>query len=150
MRSKVLSILLFLLMISHAVKAQNSGVGIGIILGEPTGLSVKKWLSSSNSLNGAAAWSFVDSGALHLHADYVFHNFDLIHPNVGKAALYYGLGGRIKIMTNSRVGIRVPVGLNYMLEDNPLDLFIEIVPMLDLVPTTSFSVNAAIGIRYFL
>ncbi|MBN1465630.1 hypothetical protein JXA02_07720 [candidate division KSB1 bacterium] len=146
---RLFSAALFILIVSHSATAQHSGIGVGLILGEPTGISVKNWLNSGHSLNGAAAWSFVDTGALHVHIDYVFHNFDLIKPEVGKMALYYGLGGRLKLTTDSRLGIRVPVGLNYMLQDNPLDLFLELVPMLDLVPATSFTINAAIGIRYF-
>ena len=106
-------------------------------------------MDSDNSINGAAVWSFIDTGALHIHVDYVFHNFDIFEPDVGKLALYYGLGGRLKLTDKSKLGARVPIGLNYIIKNNPLDLFIEIVPMLDLIPATTFNVNAAIGIRYF-
>lgn len=141
--------LLLFLLTTITASTQTSGVGVGLILGEPTGISVKNWLSAKYSINGAAAWSFAETGAIHLHADYVFHNFELLNPDVGELAFYYGLGGRIKLAEKSRLGLRVPLGLNYVLEDNPLDLFLEVVPMLDLVPETYFTVNAAIGIRYF-
>ena len=149
MKLKILLLLLLCTIMIGSVHAQTSGVGVGLILGEPTGISFKSWMNSSYALNGAAAWSFVNTGAVHIHADYVFHNFDLFHRDVGKMAFYYGLGGRLKLTNNSRLGVRVPLGLNYMLKDNPLDIFLEVVPMLDLAPATTFTVNAAIGIRYF-
>jgi hypothetical protein len=149
MKTKVVQILFYLLVIATASGAQHNGVGVGIILGEPTGISVKQWTSSTNSINVAAAWSFAENSALHLHADYVFHNVDLFHPNSGTLALYYGLGGRLKLTSKSQLAARIPIGLNYMIANNPLDLFIEIVPMLNLVPSTDFYTNAAIGIRYF-
>ncbi len=67
--------------------------------------------------------------------------------------IYYGIGGRIKFIENrghdNRVGIRIPVGINYLPGTIPLDFFFEIVPLLDLVPKTDFGVNGGIGFRYF-
>ncbi|MBP2681688.1 MAG: hypothetical protein H6Q78_1551, partial [Candidatus Krumholzibacteriota bacterium] len=44
---------------------------------------------------------------------------------------------------------RVPVGLTYIFDGAPLDIFFEIVPILDLIPDTEFDANAAIGIRFY-
>ena len=52
----------------------QEGLGLGIILGEPTGISFKSWLSTTTAFDMAAAWSFVDEDALHLHGDYLVHN----------------------------------------------------------------------------
>ena len=138
-----------LIAIPQITLAQDSGFGLGIIVGDPTGLSGKYWLGNNSAIDGAAAWSFGGDGALHLHADYLLHNFSLITIPKGKLPLYYGIGGRIKFSDDARVSVRIPVGLDYMLEGAPLDLFLEIVPMLDLVPDTDFSLNAGLGIRYF-
>jgi len=48
-----------------------------------------------------------------------------------------------------KVGVRIPVGINYIFAKAPLDIFLEIVPMLELVPRTEFNLNGGIGIRYF-
>ena len=132
-----------------AVSAQDSGFGLGIILGEPTGLSCKIWTTSTTAIDGAAAWSFADESALHLHADYIFHNFSLIDVEQGEVPIYFGLGGRVKLEDDSKIGIRIPVGIEYFFEGAPLDLFLELVPILDLAPDTEFEFNGAIGIRYF-
>ena len=141
--------MLTLMLASATVTAQESGFGLGVIVGEPTGLSWKFWTGSVTAVDGAAAWSFADESALHLHADIIFHDFTRIYVEKGKFPLYFGLGGRIKLEKKSRIGIRIPLGITYIPERLPLDMFLEIVPILDLVPGTEFDFNAAIGIRYF-
>ncbi len=46
-------------------------------------------------------------------------------------------------------GVRIPVGLKYYLAKQSIDLFVEIVPVLDIVPDTDFDVDAAIGARFY-
>jgi len=145
---KILSITFLLLFIS-LTKAQNSGVGLGLIVGEPTGISFKYWTGSTTAFDGALAWSFIDEGAFHIHGDYIFHNFTLITIPEGKLPFYYGIGARLKTSHDSRLGVRVPFGLAYLFQNAPVDIFLEIVPILDLTPKTDFSINAAIGARYF-
>lgn len=143
-------IILFLAaVICDANFAQNKHVGVGIIVGEPTGLSFKYWTSSTTAFDAALAWSFIDGGAFHIHADYIFHNFNLIRISEGKLPFYYGIGGRIKTADKFRFGVRVPLGLAYMFNTAPVDIFLEVVPILDLAPKTDFKINAAIGARYF-
>lgn len=129
--------------------AAQGTFGLGIIVGEPTGVSAKLWMSERSAIDAAAAWSFSDEAALTLVADYLLHNFDLINVEKGQLPVYFGVGGRVKFESESKVGIRIPVGLAYIFDGMPLDVFFEIVPLLDLVPDTEFDVNASIGIRYF-
>ncbi len=132
-----------------SVYGQDKNIGLGIIVGEPTGVSFKYWTSSTTAFDAALAWSFIDEGAFHLHADYLFHNFNLLRIPEGRLPFYYGIGGRIKTATKSRIGVRVPLGLAYMFNDTPVDIFLEVVPILDLAPKTDFKINAALGARYF-
>ncbi|MCF7794209.1 MAG: hypothetical protein K9M95_04185 [Candidatus Cloacimonetes bacterium] len=135
-----------LLIIVMSIYAQNSGTGLGIILGEPTGLSAKLWTGKSTAFDAAAAWSFGDEGALHIHADMLWHNFGLINQQL---PVYYGIGVRVKLADDPNVGIRVPIGIAYQVSGAPLDIFLEVVPILDLMPETDFGFNGALGVRYF-
>jgi hypothetical protein len=45
--------------------------------------------------------------------------------------------------------VRLPVGLEYLFQRAPLDLFVEVVPVLDLTPESTVNVSASIGTRYF-
>lgn len=145
---KLLSMFLLLLFVSM-VKAQSSGPGLGIIVGEPTGISFKYWTSSTTAFDAALAWSFIDEGAFHIHGDYLFHNMRLISVPEGKLPFYYGIGARIKTANDTKLGVRVPLGLAYLFQNAPIDIFLEIVPILDLTPKTDFGINAALGARYF-
>lgn len=132
------------------------GLGIGIIAGEPTGLSVKKWINESSAVDAAFAWSFIDNTSFQIHADYLRHKFDLIREFNARTPFYYGIGGRLKFKggngnkDESRAGIRIPVGLSYLFEEEPVDIFIEFAPILDIAPETGMDLSAAIGIRYYL
>jgi len=138
--------------------AQDEGFGIGVIIGEPTGLSLKKWVSRTAAIDGAIAWAFDPNTSFHVHADYLIHDYDLVKPDVGALPLYAGIGARLKFQderrgrhrdSRTRTGVRIPLGMNYHFAQAPVDLFLEIVPILDLTPRTDVSLNAAIGARYF-
>ena len=128
---------------------------VGIILGSPTGLSVKWWTKPSVAWDGAVGWDVGGDGFFYLHADYLLHNRDVVRKmdleaavTEGELLFYYGLGGRLEAGDNSRLGGRLPLGLEYFFADVPLQGFIEIVPLLDLLPKTAFRFQGGIGIRY--
>ncbi len=129
----------------------NDGFGIGVIVGEPTGLSLKHWVSDATAFDAAAGWSFEGRTSLHLHGSYLFHDFNMIPVEKGHLPVYAGIGARFKGREgkSDRVGVRVPVGIAYHIEEVPLEVFGEIVPILDVVPSSRLSLNAAVGIRYF-
>ena len=140
-------VVIFLLAVSSTY-AQKS-FGIGIILGEPTGLSAKLWTGGSNAFDFGAAWSFKGSGNLLLQADYVWHS-SLAKASSGGLMLYYGIGGRVVFSNDPDVGLRVPIGLDYIFSSAPIDIFVEVVPIMDFIPSTDFELNGGIGIRFWL
>lgn len=146
---KIVYTILLLLTVASFSRVQGQGkFGLGIIVGEPTGLSAKLFLSKSSALDAALGWSFAKYGAVHIHADYLLH-FYAISPEV---PLYAGIGGRLKLQSGSndlRFGARIPLGIAYTPSSTPIDLFLEIVPLLDFVPASEFNLNGAIGGRYY-
>ena len=136
--------------ISNTADAQSreSNTELGIILGEPTGISLKAWQSDNVAFDAGLAWSFGDNGSLHLHGDYLRHNW--LDVESGSLALYYGLGARLQLADDPRLGARIPVGLQYNIPDTRLTTFFEVAPLLDLVPETSFDVNGGLGLRIYL
>lgn len=152
---KVLSATLLTLILAmgagslHAQQA-GEGLGIGFIVGEPTGLSIKSWTGGGNAFDLGIAWSLGRHDALHVHADYLWHSA-LDEVDEGGLLLYYGLGGRIVFVEDdARVGLRIPFGITYLFGDAPLDIFLEVAPVLDLVPSSDFDVNAAAGLRIYI
>lgn len=132
---------------------------LGIIVGEPTGLSYKHGLQNGNSIATAAAWSFGENESLQIHADYLFNTGKLNTPAElkGNSQWYLGAGARLKLKDdndNGRnrdddlLGVRLPLGINFYPLQAPVELFAEIVPVMDLIPHSDFDINAAIGARY--
>ena len=132
---------------------------IGILLGEPTGISAKYWTTGNTAVDVGIAWSFGDGGNFHLHADYLFHNFDFFDVDKGALPIYFGIGGRLRFEDDDnalvgeddddyRVGLRVAIGIEYILESNPFGFFFEIAPIVDFLPDTEADVNGGIGVRY--
>lgn len=136
---------------SSAASEHRSSFGAGIILGEPTGVSMKLWTGSSNAVQGAVAWSFTEHTNLHLHADYIWHRWDVFDVEKGSLPLYFGVGGRLRLRdeVDDTLGVRFPVGVAYEFADAPFDLFFELVPVLDIAPSSEFDLNAAVGGRYY-
>ncbi len=130
-------------------RAQKEGFGLGVLLGEPTGINFKAWTGYKTAVVGTAAWSFGHQNSFQANIDYIFHDFDLIRLDDDYLPIYYGIGVRVKTTTDVRMGIRFPLGINYMFEKAPLDIFVELVPVFDLAPKTELYLNGGIGIRYF-
>ncbi len=149
MKRPIVILLFAIIFFPCAMMAQDQDFGLGFMLGEPTGISFKKWTGSKTAIDGAVAWSFSGQNSLHLHADYLVHNFNLIEVEKGRLPVYFGLGARLKLEDRTKLGVRIPVGVCYIFEDAPLDVFFELVPIFDLVPDTGFSISGSIGIRYY-
>lgn len=125
----------------------DKSLGLGAMLGEPTGVSVKVWIGNQSAFDIGAAWSLSGRNeALHLHADLLWHSW---FPDTENLAIYYGIGGRVIFTEDAHAGVRIPLGLTYVFEEIPFDLFVEAVPILDLAPDTEFAGNGAVGIRYY-
>jgi hypothetical protein len=126
--------------------------GAGIILGEPTGLSAKYFLNDTLAIDGAAGWSLDDHTDFYLHSDLLVHKFDLFNVSKGRLPLYFGGGAFVRFRDehhDDELGVRVPVGISYMFEGTPVDIFAELAPGIDLAPSTRIDFTGGVGIRYW-
>ncbi len=124
--------------------------GVGIILGEPTGISLKYWVNRDVGVAGELAWSL--GGYLHVHGDFLLHERRLLKDlNIkeGSFVLHYGIGARLKAEKRAVFGIRIPLGINFIFRRLPLDIFLEIVPVMNLIPSTTLDLNGGIGLRFY-
>jgi len=143
-------VLLAAIVLGGAMQAAAAPFGVGIIAGEPSGLSFKQWVSASTAFVAGAAWSFEGDPAFHVHLDYVIHRPRPVDLGSGRWFFYFGVGGRVKLEEDdSLIGPRIPLGIDYMFEGVPVDLFLEVAPGIDLAPDTEFRMNGGIGVRFF-
>ena len=125
--------------------AQERGFGFGVIIGEPTGFSAKLWSSPVNALDFGFGCSvggdrldkysgnYDGGGRVHFHMDYLWHSFEAIHSDV-RLPVYYGVGGRFNNGAgyNSSLAIRGVFGIAWLAREAPVDMFLELVPTLQL------------------
>lgn len=154
-------LLLFLALGFSPAQAQDddSRVGVGLMIGEPTGLSFKIWTSGTKAFDAGLAWSVGRYDAVNIHVDHLWHNANVFDEvDEGLLAVYLGVGARLIFAddypdpgdNDVLMGVRVPVGINYLFDGNPLELFLEIAPVVNLVPETDFDINGALGLRVYL
>jgi hypothetical protein len=107
------------------------GTPSGVIVIRPAPLDIK----IGYDLGGIGSGG--ESNFLHLSCDYRFVDK---YPLVDTLSLYVGAGGYLGILTgnvqdNVVIGGRVPVGVQVFLLDGTIEVFVEIVPTVKLLPT---------------
>lgn len=131
-------------------QAHKGDFGAGIFIGEPSLVTGKIWTDSHNAIDMGLGWSFGHDSQLIMQGDYLHNLYGLVkNINRGQLLFYYGVGGRIILGNNDRLGVRVPLGADYLVQNQPIEVFFEVAPVLDLAPKTEPDFNAGIGVRYY-
>ena len=129
--------------------------GVGIVLGDPTGVSANYRLSSERSVDAALAWAFGSDPGFQIHSDYLWHRANLIRDPKISFDLHYGVGGRLmsirddKVKDRTRFGLRLPVGLSTSFSQRALEVFGELALGMNLIPATSADLDFGIGARVY-
>ncbi|MDD5209185.1 MAG: hypothetical protein PHV36_07345 [Elusimicrobiales bacterium] len=131
------------------LQAQKAGdFGAGIVLGNQTGATAKFWLDGSKALD--AGLGFNDN--LTLYGDYLWHSLRVFpQPEAGKIPAYIGLGAQIgnSSHNDSSFGLRAVAGVAYWLPRNPLEIFLELVPVVHFSNHGGTDINMDLGLRYY-
>ena len=130
---------------SPAGAAAQGGFGLGGVIGEPTGVTAR-FMKAQNNFQVHAAWSFTNNDAFQISGDYLRSGDIDTEPMI---PFYYGVGAVVKFSDETVLGVRVPLGLNYFLKGEPVEIFGEAVPILRLIPKTDFNFGLAAGVRYY-
>lgn len=133
--------------------------GLGLILGNPSGVSYKAWLSNEIAIDAAVG---VDRSEFDVHATLLYHDFNWFRSLKaaeggaiswlrarGEMGWYAGVGPRMLFEENEELGIRLPVGLSYFVNNSPWEIFCEAAPVLRLTPDTGFNGDIAVGARFY-
>ncbi|MBI1807688.1 MAG: DUF3996 domain-containing protein [Ignavibacteria bacterium] len=145
----------------HDATYSQGKFGAGFVFGEPTGFAWKYRLSQNNALDGALGFSPFDR--YRLHVDYLWQAYPF---HEQRLSLHYGVGavigfGRTQyVVVNGRYSYflrdqemgfaaRVPVGLSYEIPRSPIDLFVEVAPLMIFAPGTGVGIDAGLGVRFY-
>ncbi len=144
------SVLLFVLFSTTLSAQRPDGVGIGVQLGDPSGLSLNLPTSGRASIDLLAAWDLDDFFFLNGHA--------LFQQPLGSApgfGVFYGPGAFIGLRDRGRwdfsdevyAGLSGTVGLNYFIDQ--FEIYLRLTLRLRLIESTDGNAGGGLGFRYF-
>lgn len=146
--------LVLTLVIGLSVAAEaRQGTSIAALVGVPTGLNFKSWITESVALNANFAFNLLygmDKRRNCINVDILAHWEPLYN-----APFYVGGGPRYEIDTalkndNYLAGIRTVAGQEIFIKQNPVSFFYEGAVILDIWTRLEVNWNASIGLRYYL
>jgi len=162
---------------SHRFEA-NKTFGLGLELGEPTGLNGKFFFGPRIALDFGLGWIYEHyyyGDGLHLYADILFHPISFTSNPTFELPFYIGGGLRFwdfdycyratrnapcAYYGGSAIGLRVPVGIAFDFNKAPIDIFIQAVPTLDFIRgdfydrgyydrRNHFGIDFSVGVRFW-
>ncbi len=129
--------------------------GAGIILGDPTGISLKGYVSSRIAIDGIFSWSFVDDAFI-LIGDLTYDILDIpVNASSFTLPFYIGAGAKVGFVQRGNrdgktlIGVRVPVGVGMQFINHAVEVFFEVAPGFEVSPATDFDITGGIGVRYY-
>ncbi len=154
-------LILFISTFAHNSKAQDYKLGVGLRLGEYTGLSLKYFGASKNALEGILASHWNSSfSSIHITLLYEIHNQ---FPNARGLKWFYGGGGHLGFINDYNdhpwykdgkdndsaiIGLDGILGLEYTFPKAPVCLSLDWKPVFNLTPRTGFWGNEiALSVR---
>ena len=123
-------------------------LGLGIQLGQPMGVTGKYWLNSTTAVDGFMGYHFNHN--FDMHADYLWHSFSSFDVQSGRMPFYLGAGGRVNLGNDSNFGLRLPLGVTYLLPNDPVEVYAEVAPVVRLLKNIGIDIDGAVGVRVYI
>ena len=132
----------------------KGSTALGLMLGEPSAVSFKHFLSKTNAIDAGVGLSSFDGG-LWLHGDYVWQFWDVLGADL---PFYVGPGLILRSRKDKSlkgggsfagIGLRGLVGIEYHFKEATISIFLEGAVHLYLISQVDLGGGASIGIRYW-
>ncbi len=144
----------------HAQSPLGKKLGFGVVLGEPTGLTVKIMTVTNNAFVADLGNSYF--GSPRLNVDYLWF-FDAFNSN--QFTLYAGPGASLGFgegngfwyknkegyyyRQGTGLGVRGVIGVNFVPQRSQFEIFGELGTLIGLSPSFGSSFDAAVGVRFY-
>lgn len=148
MRATVL-VLALVVSWSAPAGAETGSFGLGLIVGQPTGITGAYQLSDNTAIDAALGLDLFDDRDFYLHAEFLYYLPTLVDASSIELDAYLGIGGFFVAHGDATIGARAPFGLSLGFKSVPLELFLELSLRLSLVPGVHGDVRGAGGFRYY-
>jgi hypothetical protein len=145
----------------------NKTFGLGLELGEPFGINGKYFYSRNKAIDFGLGdiYDYYNYRGVYLYADHLWHPTTLVRTEAFELPFYIGAGASIwhwedyrgAVVDGDAIGARMPIGVSFDFNNTPLDIFVQLVPTLDLFADTPmgydrnyyFIIEGSVGLRYW-
>jgi hypothetical protein len=134
---------------SAPARAESGSFGLGLILGQPTGLTGAYELSDNTAIDAALGLAIFDDRDFYVHVEFLYFLPTLLRGDGIELSAYLGIGGFLVTHNDPVFGARAPFGLSLDFTSAPLQIFLEASVLLALVPDVGGDVRGAAGFRYY-
>ena len=132
-------------------------LGVGIIIGNPTGFSARVLLARKSAIAANVGWSLRRNVGFHITGTYQYLFPGVIKDEADVAldnvAPHFGIGGRSLVKskegdeTEFNLGVRIGGGIEYMF--SRFEIFLEMYPVVNVIPATDFDIEGGLGFRFY-
>jgi hypothetical protein len=149
MFKRMLFIVLLLVLAAQVGFSQSSGIGLGLAIGNPTGIDCKGWITRSGALHLSIGWPDLSShGGTALSAEYLWHAH--VFRSRERFPLFYGVGGFFGVGGGvDIIAARGIFGIEWWPRGSNFDIFLQLMPALYFEPNSEFDFDFQLGARYF-
>lgn len=148
MKLPVLAAILFFY--SSQVLSQSGDTGVGISLGNPTGLTAKYRTGETTAIDASIGFDFGYLDNFYLSADYLIHRWTF-EAGQNLLKIYFGPGGGLGFTSEISLSVRAPGGIGYYLNSLPLEAYAEFVPTFQIAGPggVHFWIGGCLGTRWY-
>ncbi len=138
---------------ARGASSDRGKLGFGVVLGAPTGFSMKYWETQRVAYQGSIGGMW--NGGLTIGGDYLIH--ERVFRNQ-EFPFYYGpgvflgsagLGGPDYSRSKLAIGVRCAFGVDFTPREYPFDVSCELAPALLLTPNVGVGVQLSVAFRFY-
>ena len=153
MKTRFLTVVLSTVFMFTATQSfAQDGIGLGGELLSPVGLSYKVPINEDFAVTGAFGFFVTDGFNTSTIEVNVLSYRDNNNFNIGSGDLkpYIGAGLSFGFAEgfDSAVSLRVPFGIEYMIDNTPIEIYMDAGPFLTVTDPLSFTFDSSLGFRY--
>jgi len=145
-KTLLILVLVMVLMTPLFAMQKNDGVGVGVTLGYPTGLTARYGMDDFRVL-GNLTWDYDSS--VYLDAGVLY---DLTEVEVADLPIYINGGALVGLGVSGgkiAVSFNGVVGASYYLNDYPVEVFLNLAPGVSVLPSMGWSFKGGLGALWY-
>jgi hypothetical protein len=129
--------------------AQQGGFGVGLMVGDPNGLTLKVPLGSSQAIDARLGLQF--NGVIDIQGNYLITPLTLLENGDLSLPLYFGGGARLILVDNvgAILGLRAPAGVALEFNAAPVEIFAELGLTLFFANDPFLDVDGVVGFHFY-